>query len=349
MNFRRIHQRAIAAVLTLTLVCALLGVSRVTYAAAATTLSDTLSRLKASTLADHDFRFVTPTGVDASTDTITFTFPAGFTMGTFNVNNVDFAVGSTGNCTTASFTDKTIAASAGSSIWGAAQSGQVITLTAPTNAASGEVTAGRCVQLQEGANATFGASGASQITNPSSTGTARIDVAGTFGDTGSATVVIITDDQVQISATVDQTITFSISANSIQFGTVSSASARYATTSGGSGSETSAHTLAAGTNAANGYQITVDGATLTNGSFTITAIGGTAAASSPGSEQFGMRYTASGGSGSVSSPFNTANYAYNDAAPPDQIASSSTSSATTTYTAYYLANVSGATEPGTYN
>ncbi|MFO0702937.1 MAG: hypothetical protein U0514_03720 [Candidatus Andersenbacteria bacterium] len=179
-------------------------------------------------MADHDLRFVTPTGVDASTDTITVTFPAGFTMGTFNVNNVDFAVGSTGNCVSASFTDKTLAASAAASVWGVAQSGQVITLTAPTNAASGEVPAGRCVQLQEGANATFGAAGASQITNPASANTYKIDIAGVFGDSGSTSVVMITDDQVQISATVDQTLTFGISANSIQFGTVSSAGARCA-------------------------------------------------------------------------------------------------------------------------
>ncbi|MFO0702790.1 MAG: hypothetical protein U0514_02895 [Candidatus Andersenbacteria bacterium] len=322
---------------------------RDTHAAAITTASDTLTRIKVSTIADHDFRFVTPTGVDASTDTITFTFPAGFNLGTFNVNNVDFAQGSTGNCSTATFTDKTVAASAGASVWGAAQSGQVITLTAPTNAASGEITAGRCVQLQEGANATFGAAGASQITNPGSTGAQRIDVAGTFGDTGSASVVIITDDQVTLTGNVDQAITFTISANALDFGTFSSSSARWATTSGGTGVETSGHTLAAGTNAVNGYSITIQGATLTNGIYTITAIGGSATASTPGTEQYGIRLTASGGSGTVTAPYDTANYAYNaTATTPIQVASSATATLLTTYSVYYLTNITTATEPGTY-
>lgn len=46
--------------------------------------------------------------------------------------------------------------------------------------------------------------------------------------------------------------------------------------------------MAASTNADQGYVITTSGPTLTSGSNTIPAIGATAAASSPGSGQFGM-------------------------------------------------------------
>lgn len=46
--------------------------------------------------------------------------------------------------------------------------------------------------------------------------------------------------------------------------------------------------MAASTNALSGYVITVSGATMTSGSNTIPAIGGTAAASAPGTGQFGL-------------------------------------------------------------
>lgn len=50
--------------------------------------------------------------------------------------------------------------------------------------------------------------------------------------------------------------------------------------------------MAASTNAGSGYQITVNGPTLTNGANTITAIGGTDAASIVGTGQFGLNLVA---------------------------------------------------------
>jgi hypothetical protein len=148
------------------------------------------------------------------------------------------------------------------------------------------------------------------------------------------------------------TLTFSISDNSIGFGTLVSSGPRYATgDTVGSASETVSHTITASTNASSGYVITVQGATLTSGSDTITAIGGTSAASSPGSEQYGLRITASGGNGSVTSPYNHAsNYAYAaDASTADEIASDADGDdVTTTYSIRYLGNVSAATEAGSY-
>jgi hypothetical protein len=148
------------------------------------------------------------------------------------------------------------------------------------------------------------------------------------------------------------TLTFSISDNSIGFGTLSSSTARYATgDTTGSASETVAHTIAASTNASSGYVITVQGGTLTFGGNTITAIGGTSAGSSSGSEQYGLRITASGGNGSVTSPYNHAsNYAYAaDVSTSDEIASDTDGDdVTTTYSIRYLGNVSAATEAGSY-
>lgn len=147
------------------------------------------------------------------------------------------------------------------------------------------------------------------------------------------------------------TLTFSISDNTIGFGNLNSSGARYATGDTlGSGSETVAHTFDVNTNAASGYIVTVSGSTLTDGLKTIDAIGGTSAASSPGTEQFGIRVTASGGSGAVTSPYNHAsNYVYDGVTVPDEVASASTGDeVTTTYSVRYLGNISSTTEAGSY-
>ena len=120
----------------------------------------------------------------------------------------------------------------------------------------------------------------------------------------------------------------------------------------GTTTEAAAHTIDASTNGANGYGITIQGTTLTSGGPTITAIGGTAAASTVGSEQFGLRMTASGGNGSVSAPYNdtTPKWAFDTGSFPDQVASDGDGDdVTTTYSAYYIGNISANTEAGAYN
>jgi hypothetical protein len=231
-----------------------------------------------------------------------------------------------------------------------------ITLTAPTNAASGEIAANACVRIKIGTNATTGTTGDQQITNPSTAGQYLIAIAGAFGDSGDIAVTILSDDQVSVTASVTESLTFTISDNSIGFGTLSVSAARYATgDTNGSSSETEAHTIVVGTNAASGYTLTVDGTTLTCaagstcGSATITAIGGTNTASSPGTEQFGLRMTASGGTGTVSAPYNGSGFALDTAAFPDEVASATGASANTTYSVRYLANIAADTEAGSYS
>lgn len=148
-----------------------------------------------------------------------------------------------------------------------------------------------------------------------------------------------------------QSLTFSISDSAIGFGTPSASEARYATGDGiGSAIEAEAHTLIASTNAANGYVITVNGTTLQSGSFAITAIGATNSGSSPGTEQFGLRMTATGGNGSVSVPYAAAGFALDTAAFPDEVASDPDGdNVSTTYSVRYLANIAGATEAASYS
>lgn len=315
-------------------------------AASLTSLSDNMSRLKASTASNHDIRFVTPAGGGvAAGETVELTFSADFTPGSVAFGDIDFQEGSTNNCTSASWTDETLVASGpSSSQFSAAWSGNVLIFT--SGGASATVAADKCIRILIGTNAS---GGTNQITNGAIDDDDTIAIAGTFGDTGSIAVDIITDDQVVITATVDPSITFSINDNTIEFGTLSASTAKYADNSGGDASEVEAHQLAAGTNATSGYIIYVSGATLTSGGNTINAIGGTNTAYASGTEQFGVRFTASGGSGSVDAPYAASGFAYNGVSSPDNVASATGATASTTYSARYLASIASNTEAGAYS
>ncbi len=173
---------------------------------------------------------------------------------------------------------------------------------------------------------------------------------------GSATNYTYTQYAQATIASGAQTLSFSISDNSVGFGSLLVSAARYATgDTNGSGSDTAdAHTMSASTNASGGYVITINGATLTCnagstcGSATINAIGATAAASSPGSEQFGLRLIVNSGTGSASSPYNTANWALDTAAFPDEVATGSGDAATTVFGARYIGNIGVSSEAGDY-
>ena len=133
---------------------------------------------------------------------------------------------------------------------------------------------------------------------------------------------------------------------------MSASAASYATgDTTGSSTETSAHNLVAGTNAPSGYILYVKGDTLTSGANTITAIGASMASSTIGSEQFGIRLTASGGSGATISPYNFGtSYAYGaTASVQDDVGQATGASANTTYLVYYLANIASQTESGAYS
>lgn len=189
------------------------------HAASLTVISDTMSRLKVSETSDHTVKFTTPSGIQNG-DTITLTFPAAsFTMG-------------------ASLTGVTIADGAGAdnAVTSAAWSAPTLTITA----SSSSVVAGGNVATIKIPNA--------QITNPSSANTYIISIAGTFADTGSIAVVIVTDDQVVLTASVDPSITFSLSANTSSFGTLAPGVVDTAGTT---------VTLTVGTNGNGGYLITV--------------------------------------------------------------------------------------------
>lgn len=326
------------------------------YALAISKHKDTLSRLKVGTAANHEWQFVTPSGVNETTDTIVYEFDVlgtAFDLSSITLSDIDLLEdtdATPGDCS-GTLTQKNLVSSNTAAtdefLVTINTSNDTITIGPASASDTGAtIAANACVILRVGTNAS---GGTNQIINPASPGVYQMGISGAFGDSGETAIQIISDDQVAATATVDETLSFSISDNSIGFGTLSTSATRWATGDTlGSSSETSAHTLAASTNAQNGYVITIDGTTLTSGSNTISAIGGTATAPSPGTEQFGLKASASGGTGTVSAPYNTSNYALDTAAFPDQLASASGASETTTYSLTYIANISPTTEAGNY-
>jgi hypothetical protein len=152
------------------------------------------------------------------------------------------------------------------------------------------------------------------------------------------------------AAGVPQTISFSISDNTVGFGSLSALQTRYSSgdTLGTTSNAVNAHTISIATNATSGYSMTVAGVTLTDGAKTITPTGASAVAPVVGTEQFGMRLTVNSGTGTTTSPYNTANWAFDTAAFPDQVATGIGDSVTTVYGVRYMANIGTLSEAGRY-
>ncbi len=195
----------------------------------------------------------------------------------------------------------------------------------------------------------------STITNGSTAGTSYYAEVSTFNNTDCVTSPVDNGNMayayssgVNVTATVNPTLTFTVGSTSCALGTLSALTPA-----------SCFHTIVAGTNAATGYTISyLPATTLTSsgtGTPTISAIGGTAATSSTGNEQFGINLKAnitpavgadpSGGIGAPLSNYDTANnFAFNPAGA--NIANAAAPSAATTFTVSYLANISALTEAG---
>ncbi len=152
--------------------------------------------------------------------------------------------------------------------------------------------------------------------------------------------------------TIQPTITFSVSGNTLQFGPLSDVIARYANTSGGSSSNTVAHTMTASSNAPTGYTITYIAPTLTSGGNTINPATITnSATGTAGTEQFALSLSTSGGA-SIPSAYDqsagSGNWKF-VANTAEAIASTSGYTATETLSARYIANIAPLTQAGNYS
>ncbi len=166
---------------------------------------DTLSRAQISTLSNHTIEFTTGGGVAAG-ETMTVTFPAGFSIpgapNPLDYTDIDLSYGPT----LGSENDLTLGASASGATWGASVSGQVLTITS----GSGTISPSSRVVIKVGTNASVGTTGDQQITNPSSVSTYIMSIGGTFNENGDIALGITQDDQATINATVSPSITFDI-------------------------------------------------------------------------------------------------------------------------------------------
>jgi len=323
---------------------------RPAQAANLTSVSDTLNTLAQNTDANHEIYFVTPTGVESSTDTITIDFTDFTTTGVL-FSDVDLAVDADDGACDGSWTEKTIAASAAAGTWGYALASDVITLTPPTDAGAGEITAGRCVQVQIGTNAA--GPGVNQITNPNDTSTHVIEIDGVFGDDGKFALDFVADDSVNVTGTVDASITFAISDTAIGFGILDASNDCWANASPPTTCDLTteaAHTLSIGTNATDGWAITYNGATLTSGTDTITVadINGDPDGT-PGTEQFAIGASTNGDS-TVTTDYDQASNNFRFiASTTTTFISEIVPTATETVSMWYIANIASNTEAGIYS
>jgi hypothetical protein len=180
-------------------------------------------------------------------------------------------------------------------------------------------------------------------------------------DTG--VVAASTATVINLSATVDESLTFCAAASGIGTTNCSGATGSDVTmltaASGNVSASASAYgtsMLGVGTNGTTGYAVTINGSTLTYGTDTISALA-SQTASSAGTEQFGLNLKDNatpdvgaepGGSGSATP---TANYGTADQyrfVTGDSIASYTGPDVFKQFTVSYMANITTATEAGTY-
>lgn len=202
------YKRAILAslILLLTLV-PYLHLRADVQAAAFTSISDTMTRQKASTAANHTIAFTQNGSTQfVSGETITITFESTFdTSSLANTDPLDYDI-------TINGTEETLVAAG----CGATDEIEITSIAADviTFTACGSLTAeaaGSAIVVEIGTHTSAPSAGDTQIVNATSSGSKIISLGGTIGDTGQIAVPILADDQVVVSATVDPTITSTIS------------------------------------------------------------------------------------------------------------------------------------------
>ncbi|MFA6042153.1 MAG: hypothetical protein WCV85_05800 [Patescibacteria group bacterium] len=311
-------------------------------AAALTGMKDTMSRLEKSVAGTHAFSFTTATNLTA-TQTITIAFDTAADSFTLDgtIASTDFSAAS----------GLTIVANIGACAGATDEVYPSVDASAPGESYTLTVCTGDTVP----AGAIAFTIDNNEITNPSSAAVYKIDIT-TTSDSGSFAVAILDDDTVNVTATVDPSVTFSISDVAIGFGVLDATQECWANGTPPAACDTTpeaAHTFQLGTNATDGVALTYTGATLTSGGDTISVatIAGDADGT-PGSEQFAIGFDD-----------NAATFTFADTAAYDEsannfkfVAGTTTAilsiagpTAAATIDAHYIANISAATEAGSYS
>ena len=190
------------------------------------------------------------------------------------------------------------------------------------------------------------------VVNPSATNSSFFARITTYSDDAWTTaidagsVASSTAGQITVTASVDETLTFTLSSATVALGSLTTAT---------TGSSTS--TMSASTNATSGYVISVNGSTLTSGANTITALASNAT-STQNSSQFGINLKANttpsvgsevsgAGSGAAAANYNTSNsFRFGTG---ETVASASGATNSNTYTVSYIANIGATQQAGSYS
>lgn len=268
------------------------------HAATVTSFSDVLSREKASTAANHTITFTVPAAIAAG-ETVILTFNNSTSIhASFDFTDVDV---------TDDGVDLVMAATASGTDWGVARtSSTVLTLTN----GSAAVGAGSVVVIELGTNATFGTTGTHQITNGSA-GTTTLTLSGTMGtpdNTGTLAMAIVDDDQVTVTASVAETMTFDLDAASdfsngesgtpytVALGTISASAVKVSDTS-----SVAMIVVEGSTNASGGMAVTVNNVNGSNGLVSTSApsdnINSSTGTMAAGTENYGLCIATAGLSG----------------------------------------------------
>jgi hypothetical protein len=321
----------------------LLCTTQVAQAAQITSRSLTLGASTASGVTTYAFAFTVPTTGTA-------------------IQSVDFDVCTTplGTCTTPS----------GFSVTGDSLTAQPTGLGAASGWTNSAATAGH-LRLSDASNSTDPSGSQtvsfSGVTNPSATNTAFYVRITTYtgsnwstGPTDTGNVAASTDDatnDLAVGATVAEFLEFCVgqvvsASGANPCGTVTGtsvtvpASGNPLTTSSIS---TNTSGLGASTNAGTGLVVTYIAGQFTNGSHNFAnGFGSAGSASSTGTEEFGLKASASGTGAAVTAPYNGANYAWNPSTTTSIANSGSAALATGDWTVTYGANISPTTPFGSY-
>lgn len=246
-NVEALH-RVVAMLVAAALIVVSVGFYGTAQAANLTEVSNTLSDSDVSALSNHTIAFsmsASSTGLAAG-QTITVTFPAGFSMGSVAFGDVDLSINGV---------DQPIAAAASGGTWGAAVAGQVLTITSGTDT----LVANDDIVIRVGTNA---AGGTNRVTNPTAGSYEFYVTAGTV-DTGRTRVAIL--DNVDVTAIVNTSFTFVVAglATSTDVNGTSTTGSTTATaipfgTLAAGVPEVLGQSLSVTTNARNGFVVTVE-------------------------------------------------------------------------------------------
>jgi hypothetical protein len=248
--------------------------------------SDILSDPRMSATSNHTIAFTVNNSLvtqsSSVTNTLTVSFPSGFSLANLTCGDVDVATatqfllnvsgdGASTNCPNTATS------------WGMLidSTNRIITLTTPSSTNQYVyVATGTQMTIKIGSNATSQNQGAHWITNPSSSGTYTISVGGTFG--GSGNMLVSIQSAVTVAATVAESLALTASSvNAVNCtaddgATVNSVTSTATSVPFGTISPNTFYQgcqdLIVSTNAGNGYSLTVQESSAmktVNGSFTI--------------------------------------------------------------------------------